>query len=106
VQTRTLDHQPPEEIAPMSDKAKPAHKIRNRSLTVTIWKHDSDKAAWYTVRPSRSYKQGEEWKESDTYREDDLLPLAKLLDQAHSWIVTAQQAERRPTAEGEASRAA
>jgi hypothetical protein len=79
----------------MSDKAKPAHKIRNRTLAVTIWKNDSDKGPWYSVTPSRSYRQGDQWKESDSFGEDDLLPLAKLLDEAHSWIVNAQQADRK-----------
>lgn len=37
---------------------------------------------------SRSYKQGEEWKQSDSFGADDLLLLAKLLDQAHSWIIS------------------
>jgi hypothetical protein len=82
----------------MSDKAKPAHKIRNRALSVTIWKNESDKGPWHSVTPSRSYKQGEEWKESASFGEDDLLPLAKLLDEAHSWIVNAQQTERKAAA--------
>ena len=79
----------------MSDKAKPAHKIRHRALTVTIWKNDSDKGSFYTVTPSRSYKQGDLWKESDSFAEDDLLALAKLIDQAHSWIMSAEQAARK-----------
>ncbi len=79
----------------MSDKAKPAHKIRNRDLIVTVWKNDGDKGAWYSVTPSRSYKQGQQWKESDSFGEDDLLLLAKLLDEAHSWILNARQSERK-----------
>lgn len=79
----------------MSDKAKPAHKIRHRALAVTIWKNNSDKGSWYTVTPSRAYKQGEEWKESDRFDGDDLLLLAKLLDRAHTWIVDAEQADRQ-----------
>ncbi len=79
----------------MSDNAKPAHKLRNRGLTVTIWKNTSDKGPFYSVTPSRSYKHGEEWKESSSFGCDDLLPLAKLLDQAHSWIVSAEQADRQ-----------
>jgi hypothetical protein len=79
----------------MADKVKPAHKIRHRALTVTIWKNTSDKGSWYSVTPSRSYKQGEEWKESDRFDGDDLLPLAKLLDQAHTWIVSAEQADQK-----------
>ena len=70
----------------MSDKAKPAQKFRNRNLTVTIWSNTSANGPFFTLTARRSYKQGETWKESDSFGEDDLLPLAKLLDQAHSWI--------------------
>jgi hypothetical protein len=92
----------------MSDKAKPAHKFRNRALSVTIWKNESDKGPWYSVTPSRSYKQGDQWKESDSFGVDDLPPLAKLLDQAHTWILNTEQAERQPSPEsiGQASKAA
>jgi hypothetical protein len=90
----------------MSDNAKPAHKIRNRALSVTIWKNESEKGPWYSVTPSRIYKQGDQWKESDSFGVDDLLPLAKLLDQAHTWIVNAEQAERQPSADGKANKAA
>jgi len=79
----------------MSDKAKPAHKISHRGITVTIWKNEGKTGPWYSATPSRSYKQGDEWKSSDRFDCDDLLPLAKLLDQAHSWIVNAEQAERQ-----------
>ena len=74
----------------MSDNAKPAHKLRNRALTVTVWKNAGDKGSWYSVTPHRAYKQGEEWKETDRFDFDDLLPLAKLLDEAHSWILSAR----------------
>jgi hypothetical protein len=74
---------------------KPAHKIRSGTLEVTIWKNDGSNGAWYSVTPRRSYKQGEEWKESDSFGFDDLLTLAKLFDLAHSWIMTALQADRQ-----------
>jgi len=79
----------------MPANAKPANKFRDGGLTVTIWKNDSEKEPWYSVNATRRYKQGEEWKESDSFGFDDLLPLAKLLDQAHTWILTQQQAERQ-----------
>lgn len=82
----------------MSDKATPAHKFRNRALSVTIWKNDSDKGPWYSVTPSRSYKQGDQWQESDNFGEDDLLPLAKLLDEAYGWIVGVQLRTERKVA--------
>jgi hypothetical protein len=75
--------------------ANPAHKIRSGALEVTIWKNDGDKGAWYSVTPRRSYKQGEKWKETDSFGFDDLLVLAKLLDLAHTWILERQQSERK-----------
>jgi hypothetical protein len=78
----------------MTASKKPAHKIRSGAITVTIWQNESEKGPWYSVTPSRSYKQGEEWKESDSYGFDDLMTLAKLLDLAHTWVLT-QQAERK-----------
>jgi hypothetical protein len=77
----------------MTDKRKPAHKIRSGNITMTIWKNEG-KVAWYTATPSRTYKQGDQFKESDSFAVDDLMNLAKLCDMAHSWIV-AQQAERQ-----------
>jgi hypothetical protein len=43
--------------------SQPAHKIRISNLSVTIWRNLSEKGTWYSVTPSRSYKQGDEtWK--------------------------------------------
>jgi hypothetical protein len=78
-----------------TDKArKPAHKLRDGAIEVAIWRNESEKGTWFSVTHRRSYKQGDEWKESDSYGADDLLALAKLLDLAHTWILTAQQQQR------------
>lgn len=66
--------------------SQPAHKFRDGILHVTIWRNPGEKGNWYSVIPSRSYKQGDNWKETDSLREDDLLAMAKLLNQAHTWI--------------------
>jgi hypothetical protein len=74
----------------------PAHKIRRGVLQVTIWRHTSDKGTFYSVVPSRGYKQGDDpWKETDNLNQDDLLPTAKLLDQADTWIQCQQQADAK-----------
>ena len=85
----------------MEDKPaakKPAHTIRSGALTVTIWKNKGDKGPWYSAIPSRSYKQGEEWKQTDSFGQDDLLLLAKLLDMAHTWIVQQHQQAKQQAA--------
>ena len=82
--------------------AQPAHKIRIGNLSVTIWRNTSDKGTWYSVNPSRSYKQGDDtWKESDSLGFDDLLTMAKLLDLAHTWIMHQQQADAKARKESE-----
>jgi hypothetical protein len=76
----------------------PAHKIRNGVLQVTIWRnHSIEKGTtWYTAIPSRSYKTGDEtWKQTDSLGFDDLLPMAKLFDLAHTWILAQQQADAK-----------
>ena len=75
---------------------KPAHKIRVGVLQVTIWRNHGEKGNWYSVIPSRSYKAGDDsWKESDSLGFDDLLTMAKLLDQAHTWIAKQMQADAK-----------
>jgi hypothetical protein len=76
--------------------SQPAHKIRIGNLSVTIWRNTSIEkgTTWYTVNPSRSYKNGDEtWKESDSLGFDDLLIMAELLRQAFNWIARQQQAD-------------
>jgi hypothetical protein len=74
----------------------PAHKLRIGVLQVTIWRNVSDRGNWYSVTPSRGYKQGDDtWKETDSLGFDDILVMAKLLDQAHTWIVAQMQANSK-----------
>ena len=42
----------------MSDKAKPAHKLRDRSLVITIWKNTSDNGPWSPSRPAAPPQPG------------------------------------------------
>jgi hypothetical protein len=79
-------------------KQKPVHSIRDGVLEAAIWANKSDKGTWYSVTPRRSYKSGEEWEDADSYGADDLRPLAKLLDLAHTFIVTQQQQTKQKAA--------
>ena len=83
--------------------SKPAHKIRIGVLQVTIWKNQNDKGTWYSVTPSRSYKQDDAWKETDSFGFDDLLAMAKLFDQAHTWIMHRQQSDAQSRRESAAA---
>ncbi len=82
--------------------SQPAHKLRNGVLQVTIWRNHSEKGNWYSVIPSRSYKQGDDaWKETDSLGREDLLPMAKLLDLADTWIMHQQQADAKARRESQ-----
>ena len=83
----------------------PAHKFRIGSLQVTIWRnYNSDKGTtWYSVKPTRSYKNGDDaWRETDSLGFDDLLTMAKLLNQAHSWIAEQMKADSKARKDKEA----
>jgi hypothetical protein len=74
----------------------PAHKIRRGVLQVTIWRNTGDNGTWYSVVPSRGYKNNDDkWKESDSLNQDDILPMAKLLELADTWIMHQQQADAK-----------
>jgi hypothetical protein len=82
--------------------SKPAHKIRRGVLQVTIWRNTGEKGAWYSVTPARSYKQGDDtWRETDSLGSDDLLGMAKLLEQADTWIVQQMQADAKARKQSE-----
>jgi len=48
--------------------SQPAHKLRDGALQVTIWRNIGDKSSWYSVIPSRGYKKGDAWKETESLR--------------------------------------
>jgi hypothetical protein len=56
-------------------------------LKAAIWRQESDKGSWYSVTFARAYRdQDGNWQSSGSFGRDDLLVLAKIADQAHSWI--------------------
>jgi hypothetical protein len=78
--------------------SQPAHKIRRGVLSVTIWRNTSREkgTVWYSIEPSRGYKQADDiWNETNSLNQDDILPMTKLLNEADSWIVQAQQADAK-----------
>ncbi|NOS99448.1 MAG: hypothetical protein HOP29_02350 [Phycisphaerales bacterium] len=65
---------------------RPVHEIRFGSVKAVIWCNQTTNGPMHNVTVARIYKDGEEWKESSGFGQEDLLALAKALDQAHSWI--------------------
>jgi hypothetical protein len=76
---------------------RPAHTIRYGAVRAAIWRNvvDNGNASrpLYCSTFSRSYKDGDNWKESSTFGADDLLLLAKAADEAHTWITKQRSAD-------------
>jgi hypothetical protein len=89
--------------ASSGDANKPAHTIRYRNLKATIWKNVGDKGEFYSVTLSRSYQDKEEqWHDANSFNTADLPTVAKLCNDAHSWI-TWQERRTREEVEGKST---
>ena len=77
---------------------KPISEVRIGRVKAAIWPNGTDGRTRHNVTFSRLYKDGEEWKNTQSFSRNDLLLLAKVADQAHSRIFDLQQAEE-PQAE-------
>jgi len=89
---------PAQQPAPISDN-RPFHEIRHRRIRATVWRNDTAKGAMYNVTLSRSYREGEQWKDSHSFAFDDLMTVAKALYDAHSFISAQHAADRATTAQ-------
>ena len=67
-------------------KQQPVHEIRLGSMKAAIWENRTYNGIPYNATLARIYKDGEQWKSTDSFGRDDLLLLAKVIDRAHSWI--------------------
>jgi hypothetical protein len=65
---------------------RPVLTVRYGSIKAKIWKNETQFGPKMNVTVSKSYKDGDVWKESQSFGFDDLLTLAKAVDEAHSAI--------------------
>lgn len=64
----------------------PVHEIRLGAIKATIWENETNNGIRYNVNLHRLYKDGDDWKQTESFGRDDLLTVAKVVDMAHSWI--------------------
>jgi hypothetical protein len=83
-------------------KQKPIHEVRLGLIKAAVWKNETETGVRYNVTFSRIYKDGDDWKSTDSFGRDDLLLLSKVADQTHSWIFA--QAQENESAGKPASR--
>ncbi len=65
----------------------PEQRFNIGAVRATIWKNTSRAGEEFrTVRLSRSYKKGDEWKESNSLGVRDIDKVIKVLEQARDYI--------------------
>jgi len=74
-------------------KNKPIHEVRLGMIKAAVWKNETETGTRYNVTFSRLYREGDQWRSTDSFGRDDLLLLGKVADQAHSWICSGQAEE-------------
>lgn len=69
-----------------SEKTRPVHEVRMGRIKAAIWENETETGMRHNVTFQRIYKDGEDWRQSDSFGRDDLPLLMKVADIAHSWI--------------------
>ena len=67
-------------------KNKPIKELRMGPVKCLVWENETQNGIRHNVTFSKLYKQDDEWKETQSFGRDDLMLIAKLADQAHTWI--------------------
>jgi len=70
---------------------KPIDTFRDGFLKATIWKNTNDKGDFYSVDLSRTYKDGEDLKDTHSFNSGDLLKVARLAGKAYDRIAELRQ---------------
>ena len=65
---------------------RPVHTVRVGSIKAAIWENQTDDGPRLAVTLSRGYKVEETWKDTGSFRPQDLLTLSKVADMAFDWI--------------------
>ena len=78
----------------MGNSLRPVASIRHDKLQAAIWRNQNENGVYHCVTLGRAYKDGNgEWHSTDSFGRDDLLLLAKIVNEAHSEILKLQKAE-------------
>ena len=72
-------------------KTKPIHEVRLGQIKAAVWRNETEAGVRFNATFSRLYKDGDQWKSTESFGRDDLLLLGKVADQTHSWICSQAQ---------------
>ena len=75
----------------------PIHEVRLGFIKAAVWRNEPEAGVRYNATFSRLYKDGDQWKSTESFGRDDLLLLGKVADRAHSWIIEPETPGPRAT---------
>lgn len=64
----------------------PIHKIRHGVLSASIWRQNTQKGPMFNVTFQRAYREGNAWRTSTSFGQQNLLALSHIATQAFDWI--------------------
>ena len=84
----------------------PVHKIRIKSITITIWENTRGDFPSLSINLSKSYKDKKgDWQETGNFNVNDLPIILVLVGKAYEWSVTEwnKDGPKRPSSKSKAS---
>ncbi len=75
--------------------AQPVHRIRHGAVSASIWRQDTQKGQMFNVTFQRTYRDGEDWKNSSSFGRKDLLVVGFIAARAFEWIGTQPRNPKR-----------
>lgn len=70
----------------MNERNKPVTEIRYGTVKAAVWRYETESGPRFSATFTRLYREGDQWKTAESFGRDDLLLLAKVADEAHTWI--------------------
>ena len=65
----------------------PVTTLRLGRIKAAVWENEADNKKFFNVTFARTYRdEAQNWHDTDSFGRDDLLVVAKLANQAHSFI--------------------
>lgn len=65
---------------------RPEHNLRYGAVEAAIWRNQGEAGDFLNTTFTRHFRQGEDWKQTDSFREQDLPSLSKIAADAHTAI--------------------
>ncbi len=78
------------------EKQRPVQVLKLGRIRASIWANSSKEKTqdvWFSVQVSRLYKDNGDWKDSTSFRRDDLPIVSKILEMAYAWIWNRQSTD-------------